>query len=189
MMKNVNHNNSLRTQSILYSGLILTMIFCACETKQPIPAQKENTSTGIIETNDSIYGDTLNYAYYYLVIADSGKSYSVLEKQMHSIHQATKLEIDLMGRSYNAQKDLICLADDDPDEIYRGEYFPRRYPTETMSIEYFNFFIPSSTEKNMILLTGIFENKEAAKKQKERILSAAPRAFIVYAPVYVGCMH
>lgn len=188
-MKNVNHNNSLKSSSILYSGLISSLIFCACESKQSIPAQKENTSTVIIETNDSIYGDTLNYAYYYLVIADSGKSYGVLEKQMHSIHQATKLEIDLMGRSYNAQKDLICLADDDPDEIYRGDYFPRRYPTASMSIEYFDFFSQKSSDKNMILLTGIFETKEEAEKQREHILSAAPRAFIVHTPVYVGCMH
>lgn len=164
----------------------------SCGSKQTSTtsnASNKNDTTALVAMYDSIYDDTLNYARYFLVIADSGKDYAGLEKQMQAIHQSTNLEIDLMGRAYNAKKDLICLAEDDPDEIYRGDYFPRRYPSMTMSIEYFNFFVPTSTEKNMILLTGIFENIEEAKKQKELILSAAPRAFIVNTPVYVGCMH
>lgn len=180
-----------------FTTSIFVLSFAAClavscgskQTSTTSDASNKNDTTALVAMYDSIYDDTLNYARYFLVIADSGKDYAELEKQMQAIHQSTNLEIDLMGRSYNAKKDLICLAEDDPDEIYRGDYFPRRYPSTTMSIEYFDFFVPASTEKNMILLTGIFENIEEAKKQKELILPAAPHAFIVNTPVYVGCMH
>ncbi|WP_262490545.1 hypothetical protein [Hymenobacter sp. CRA2] len=38
------------------------------------------------------------------------------------------LASDTLGRFFDEQKNLIRLPDDDEDELYAGDYFPRRCP-------------------------------------------------------------
>ena len=63
------------------------------------------------------------------MVADTGKDYFKLRNQMFRLNQLLHISIDTMGRYYNKMKDEIVLRENDEDEIYRGEYFPRRFPT------------------------------------------------------------
>jgi len=67
-----------------------------------------------------------------------------------------------MGRFYNKKKNLIALPDNDEDEIYAGDYFPRRFPSDNLSLEYLNFYQRQAAEKTIALVTGIYETEKSA---------------------------
>jgi len=107
---------------------------------------------------------------------------------MYTLSEQMNSTVDTMGRSYNAEKDLIALAEDDADDIWAGDYYPRRYPSEHFSLEYLDWY-STSDEKTIALVSGIYETSTEAKAALKNLRSFAPEAFVVKAEVYVGCMH
>jgi hypothetical protein len=153
------------------------------------PTSKSN-NTMIADTN-SVEEDGDNadaYADYYVVVADTGKSYEVLRKEMFRLNKSLNIPIDTMGRTYNKTKDLIALSDNDEDEIYAGEYFPRRYPSDVLSLEYMSLYKVDTDEKTIALVTGIYQTKASADSALSTLTSST-NAFAVKAHIYVGCMH
>ncbi|MEZ4805298.1 MAG: hypothetical protein R2852_07405 [Bacteroidia bacterium] len=94
-----------------------------------------------------------------------------------------------MGRFYNSKKDLITLPDDDEDEVYAGDYFPRRYPSGYMSLEYLDFYQRAAREKTIALVTGIFETAIEADSALSVLQSMEKKAFKIKSEMYMGCMH
>lgn len=133
--------------------------------------------------------DNFNFSTYYIVAIDSGMNYYDLHAAMLHSQETTSLKIDSLGRYYDVKKDLICLPDTVFDEVYRGEYSPRRYPSEFLSIEYYDFFNDNATYKNMILLAAIYENKTSADSLLTILKIDYPNSFTEASKVYVGCMH
>lgn len=127
----------------------------------------------------------------YIVIADTSQNYVELRKKMFDINEKLKTEIDTMGRGFNREKNLICLPENDEDEIYAGDYFPRRYPSETLSLEYLVYYTNGKkpTEGTIALVTIITDNKEKADKKLAEIKKYSNKAFIVNSQIYMGCMH
>ena len=127
----------------------------------------------------------------FIVIADSSQVYSELKLKMFNLKDKLNVEIDTMGRGYNKTKDLICLPENDEDEIYAGDYFPRRFPSETLSLEYLDYYDKKNGEKTIGLIVGIFQQKE--KLNAERLLKKLseffPNAYILNTDIYMGCMH
>ena len=76
----------------------------------------------------------------YIVVSDTSQNYFELRQKMLNLNEKLKTEIDTMGRGFNKKKNLICLPENDEDEIYAGDYFPRRYPSETLSLEYLIYY-------------------------------------------------
>lgn len=150
---------------------------------------KTNQSDTIVEQVVD-YIDTIDYDHeiYYIVIVDSSDNYFDLNKEMYRLHKEFKIEIDTMGRYFNQQKNLICLPDDDEDEIYAGEYFPRRFPSKTLSIEYLNSYQKSSNN-TMALIAGIFEDKTSADSLQNQLKNQFNRSFVCKSMIYVGCIH
>ena len=68
----------------------------------------------------------------FVVIADTSQNYYDLRSEMFVLSEKLDLQIDTLGRGYDAAKDLIALPIDDADELYAGDHFPRRYPSETL---------------------------------------------------------
>lgn len=130
-----------------------------------------------------------DYADFYISVADTAVNYKSLKNKMIDLQTELNIKIDTMGRGYNAEKDLICLAEDDEDELYAGQYFPRRFPSESLSIEYLNFYTPTTTEKTLALITGIFESKDEAKKHLDKVLPTNNNAYLIKSNIYIGCMH
>ncbi|AOR27583.1 hypothetical protein FORMB_05300 [Formosa sp. Hel1_33_131] len=127
----------------------------------------------------------------YIVVSDTSQNYFELRQKMLNLNEKLKTEIDTMGRGFNKKKNLICLPENDEDEIYAGDYFPRRYPSETLSLEYLIYYTNGKkpTEGTIALVTIITDNKEKAEKKLAEVKKYSDRAFIVNSQIYMGCMH
>jgi hypothetical protein len=95
-----------------------------------------------------------------------------------------------LGRIYDSKKGIIVPMDDE-DEMYRGEYYPRRMADTFVSIEMRNAFVDSTTENDnrMLLVAGIFEEKAQADSVLTLAKANYPSAKVVTTELYMGCMH
>lgn len=127
----------------------------------------------------------------YVVVSDTSQNYFELRQKMFDLNEKLKTEIDTMGRGFNKTKNLICLPENDEDEIYAGDYFPRRYPSVTLSLEYLIYYTKGKEPKEgtIALVTMITDNKEKAEKKLAEVKKYSYRAFIVNSKIYMGCMH
>jgi hypothetical protein len=137
------------------------------------------------EQNDSA---SSNYQTFFVVIADTNLKYSKLQSQMYALSDTAKIPVDTMERFYNTKKNLIALPDDYDDEIYAGDYYPRRFPSETLSLEYLNMY-KKTTEKMIALVAGIYQQEKSADSALANIRNFAKNSFVVKSDIYVGCMH
>ncbi len=133
--------------------------------------------------------DTSDFAIEYLTVADTGLSYDKLRKEMFDLHKLHGWPIDTMGRYYNTKKNEIVLSDTADDEIYRGEYFERRFPSESLSLEYFRSYSDSSSTKNIALVCGLYESKKSADSLLLILKQNAVHGFVQRAKRYMGCEH
>lgn len=174
----------------------LLLLLTACGTTPTGTTTTDTVSdTSSIKTvaqNDTTNSDSdaeSNYATYFILIADTGISYSALHHEMFSLNKGLHIPIDTMDRYYNETKDLIVLPDSSEDEIYAGDYFPRRFPSENLSLEYLNFYKKEAGNKTIALIVGIYESEKSADSALVLLRPAAPAAFTIKADIYIGCMH
>ena len=127
----------------------------------------------------------------YIVVSDTSENYYELRQRMLDLSEELKIEIDTMERGFNKTKNLICLPENDEDEIYAGDYFPRRYPSETLSLEYLIYYTNGKkpTEGTIALITIITDNKDKAEKKLAELKKYSKGAFIINSKIYMGCMH
>ena len=180
--------------------IILTVILNACGTiptdknNEDVQSKKVETRTSL-KSHDSLDNNQLedttdyNNATYFVVIADTSLDYSILSKKMFDLNRKLNISIDTMGRFYNKTKNLIALPDNDEDEIYAGDYFPRRFPSENLSLEYLDFYQRQAGEKTIALVTGIYETEKNADSALTILQKTEKKVFKIKAEIYVGCMH
>ncbi|WP_293313349.1 hypothetical protein [Pedobacter sp. UBA5917] len=134
--------------------------------------------------------DTLdNFAEYYVAVLDTNASYNPIHSKMFSASKTLNIPIDTLGRYYNKKKNEIILSENDPDEIYAGEYFPRRSPEENLSLEYLNMYKPDAKAKTIALVAGIYADKDSAAVALKKLKNIEPKAFVLKSKIYIGCMH
>lgn len=126
---------------------------------------------------------------YYVVVADTGLQYAPLNAQMYSLAKQMNLTVDTLGRYYNLEKKKIVLNEKDDDELYAGEYFPRRFPSTTLSMEYVDTYTPGSNPTMIGIIAGIFEEAASGEKVLQSVKAYCPNARLVKADIYVGCVH
>lgn len=125
----------------------------------------------------------------YIVVADTGLDYYALSNEMKNLNHSINKPIDTMDRCYNKTKDLIALPDTSSDEIYAGDYYPRRYPSEFMSLEYMSSYKSGSSKKTIALIAGIYEKKASADSAAKRLMPVQGKAFTIKTSLYMGCIH
>jgi len=181
--------------------LLSACVFTACglssaHPKKPVKAKpahvlpafyKNAAAPGKAKTDTVYEGQTDAYATYYVIVADTGRNYDELKTKMFALHEATNLLIDTMGRSYNKAKDLIALPDDDEDDIVAGDYYPRRYVSSTLSLEYLTTYIEDANPKTIALIAGIYETKASAESALKAM--GHVEAHTLKARIYEGCLH
>lgn len=179
---------------------LLTILLTACGTN---PTDKNNTeiqsskvdTTTILQTalskDNNQSEDTTDYnnATYFVVVADTSQDYYTLHKKMIDLNRKLNIPIDTMGRFYNKTKNLIALPDNDEDEIYAGDYFPRRFPSDNLSLEYLDYYQRQAGEKTISLVTGIYETETKADSALTVLLKTEKKVFKIKANIYVGCMQ
>ena len=180
---------------------VLIFFLSACGTNRTgggatmtVPPVNSNTTT-IIQTNDqdenSNPSDSAgrDLATYFVVVADTSLDYHFLHKEMFDLNQQFNISIDTMGRSYNQTKNLIALPDNADDEIYAGDYYPRRYPSENLSLEYLDFYQTCAGKKTIALVTGIYETEKSADSVLMVLRQTEKKVFKIKSEIYIGCMH
>ncbi|HYV95794.1 MAG TPA: hypothetical protein VE978_28745 [Chitinophagales bacterium] len=136
--------------------------------------------------------DNEHYEWVYIVFAGTSLDFHALDSVCNKIAIVTseKYSNKLV---YDKQRGMI-VPDSSDDELYAGDYSPRRYPEESISIEmlwyYFqNASLLSDSDKRMAIVTGIFENKSDAQENLKKIRPVVPDAYIKRIELYMGCMH
>ncbi len=177
--------------------LILTIFLTACGTnssdkkEQKVKIKefgtkksRDLTDKGKIEETEDLEYDT-----FYVVVADTNSNYYLLHKKMFDLNRQLNIPIDTMGRFYNKTKNLIALPDNDQDEMYAGDYFPRRFPSGDLSLEYLDVYQKDSGDKTIALVAGIYETEKSADSVVTAMKAIEKKAFKIKADIYVGCMH
>lgn len=130
-----------------------------------------------------------NYEWVWVVVADTGTDYASLHHQMLKLSRKAHLSVDLLGRDWNAEKQKITLPADSDDDIWAGEYYPRRVGDPFLSLEQFDWYTEQSTPQTLALLAGFSTEKPEADKLLRRIKRYAPHSHLVKHHLYIGCMH
>jgi hypothetical protein len=150
-------------------------------------AQRPVVATEVPDSADADVADETMTAW--VLVADTGRNYFSLRSRMLQLREELQLKIDTMGRGWNQKKKLIALPEDSDDEIYAGEYFPRRVPTPTLSLEYLYCYKPNAAPKTMALVAGIYESKSSADSALRRLQAKQASAYSIRSEIYMGCMH
>jgi hypothetical protein len=184
-------------KSLLIALLALFLFACGSNPSYKSPANSDSLvamDSPMLQKQDSAYDEPEadeenSIDTFYIVVTDTGKDYFKLRNQMFRLHKLFHITIDTMGRYYNKTKKEIVLREEDEDEIYRGEYFPRRFPSSSISLEYLNNYLDGSERKTIALVAGIYETRPPADSARQVLLKTAPRTFVLKSAVYTGCMH
>lgn len=153
-----------RSSWLKHPFLLLAGLLAACQAptvqeqkpSHPPPAQSDSAAfpgsqqpratgvsnamvgdTSLPEVVDSTNEEITNY---FLVIVDTGTNYYALRNQMIKVASSGKVPIDTMGRTFDKVKNRIILPEDDEDEMYAGDYYPRRVPSRILSLEYLGLY-------------------------------------------------
>lgn len=179
--------------------LLLGTFYFSCGRPSGKSAIKDTTAVAslaadtfakkVLADTSSNFNEEEAYANYQVLVIDTNNSYHSLNQKMSSLKDKLGMTIDSMGRYYNAKKDRIVLPDNDEDEMYAGEYFPRRELSKTLSLEYMNQYLPSSKPKTIGIIAGIYANALEADSAFAAVKQVAPKAFKLQSKIYIGCMH
>ena len=126
---------------------------------------------------------------FYNIILDTGMNYYPLDSMMYQASKLLSYKIDTMGRLYNDSLNRLMLPFNDEDELYAGEYFPRRFEGNYLSIEYSSGYIEHSSENSLCLISAICKEKYQADSLLNETQKHFPKAFISLHNMYLGCMH
>lgn len=129
-----------------------------------------------------------DYMMFEIVIADTGRNYREMEDLMHLLSRGLVAEVDSFGRTYDAQRDSIIVPLDSDDELYRGNYLPRRFSSNALSMEYLDAYMTASPG-TFALISSISEDPIASDSMLTVLRGLAPRAFRIRAELFTGCMH
>lgn len=194
-----------------YSIILFAMLLLACnDNPSTSTGEKLTDSTGMLSQSvpvdsllppantieNNIEADSMeavdanpDIETYYIVVADTGMQYAPLNAQMYAMAKQMNLTVDTLGRYYNPTKKKIVLNENDDDELYAGEYFPRRFPSTTLSMEYMDSYTPGSNPSTIGIIAGIFEEAASGEKVLQSVKAYSPNARLVKADIYVGCIH
>lgn len=171
---------------LLASALLFTS--CGGNGTAPTPAAGTDSTITDSSTNFADYSES-EYDTVYVVVLDTNQNYFILQEKMYPLAASLGLVIDTMNRYYDLDKDRIVLNENDEDEMYRGEYLPRRTESATMSLEYYSLYDTSASEGNIALVAGLFYEQPGADSLLAIVRKEVPAAFMIPARMYMGCIH
>jgi hypothetical protein len=155
---------------------------------QAVEASQEDLAEQI-RVEDSVF----NYKRYYVVIADISENYYALRKKAIDLKGKLNIPIDSLERCYNKEKHLIALPDNYDDEMYAGQYYPRRNEEGNFfSIEYLRVYDNGQSDyedKTMVLVAGVFESEKSADSTLIAVKKHEKNTMKLKSNIYVGCMH
>jgi len=128
---------------------------------------------------------------YYVVVAEEGQNYHPLQERLLQLAQESRLPIDSLGRKYNEGLKKLVITDPEEIDMFGEVYYPRRFETDYLSIEYANAYIEHLpyTDNTLYIVAGQYPDKKMADKRMAEIKKYAPKVKIVKAEMFDGCLH
>ena len=182
MKKQIKRALTVMTAIILAS---LAIGFTGCQPSNKYKAKTNPKIGKVLYTKDT----ASDYATYYVIVADTSLDYNFLHAKMFSLNKELNIPIDTMGRYFNKDKNRIVLPDNDKDEMYAGEYYPRRYPSKNLSLENLRFYSKKAGENTFALVAGIYETQKSADSALTVLSTKVKKSFKIKATIFIGCMH
>ncbi|NDA64795.1 MAG: hypothetical protein EBX50_22635 [Chitinophagia bacterium] len=180
---------------------LLSILIASCNNCSTLPQNRSDTisSQAMPSTQDTadhwsslgvrITHDTNeDHSIVYTVITDTGTDYYPLMRSMYSLSAQLKIPVDTMHRYYDEKSRKIILPENDEDELYRGDYYPRRFPGVNLSLEYYSLY-GGGTDSTIALVAGLFETQREADSLAGVIKLIARRSFVTKSYMYIGCLH
>lgn len=134
------------------------------------------------------------YPYYIVTVAD-GDNFDSLKLIAGKAAELLNIKFDMLGRIYDSKKGIV-LPEDAEDEMYSGEYYPRRplYDTTCVSIEpKFQFKSKDenvSAESSQMTIVALLSTRRGeADTVLGLLLPHFPTARVYQDSLYLGCMH
>ena len=182
----------------LFSCFIV-IIFSACDQKTPEPIKGDKYDTVKI-AQISAYGDTMQQstvadttenAIYYIVEVANGYNFDSLKNISANAVSILGSRFEMLDRIYKSGKGII-VPESSSDELYQGEYYPRR-PFEDqnfVSIEMsFGFNTEEPDTLKMVSIAGIYSLKKQADSVVALLQGKIPTTKVIKQELYLGCMH
>lgn len=185
--------------------LLMLFLFAACNQAKTI--EVADTATQPTNSTQALANDTLTplseviseedagevateYETFHILTIGEGYNYDSLSTQASQVAQHLHVKVDNLERIYDSKKGII-VPDNSDDEVYRGEYYPRRFADPTVSIEMNYAFADSMAEqdKKMIIVAGIYEKKSQADSVLALTKATYPLAKVITKELFIGCMH
>ena len=123
----------------------------------------------------------------YIVVLSQSDDYAGLVKRAKGISSDTGIKYDGEGMVYDPKRGLI-IPDDSDDDMWAGSYYPRRYDSRFISIEYSKYYLDKPKGKYAII--GFMDMKaREAKRMHQWFQKYVPDAVYSHKPFWQGCIH
>ncbi len=131
----------------------------------------------------------------WLVVLGTYKDFPAAKQDAEAYAQASGTPFSMNGMIFDEKG--LHLPDNDPDQIYAGEYLLRRFNTasvgddlvqEHVSIEKSGSYTGFASGDYLIVASVSDSAKEAAEWRK-RFRKIAPKAYVKKTPIFLGCLH
>jgi hypothetical protein len=126
---------------------------------------------------------------WFFLIADTSMDYLKLRTAIHDAVLKVNIDFDSLGRVFDPTTDSLMIPLDSDDEIYRGQYFPRRFASSQFSIEYLDAYQTLASKNTFAIVAGIFEKEKDARRYAKQFRKIFPNIYILKSRIYLGCMH
>jgi hypothetical protein len=132
-----------------------------------------------------------DYETAFIVVLDTSDQFQKMYDLAIATSKQYHVPFDTIEKTYYPETNIWGVSMNSEDEIYHGEYFPRRdgSNSDLLSLEYQNWYDNGSREKNLMLVTNIFSFSLDAEANVAYWRQFFPNAFILQREVYMGCMH
>ena len=160
------------------------------ETSSKLPKATIVNDTSSINETESVEENS-DIATFYVVQVAEGNDFKILNEISGQAASLLDSKVDMLERIYMQDKGIIIPEDSD-DDIYRGEYYPRRPSDDQnfLSIEMaYAYKINEKDTLKMIVLANIFETKAQSDSVVKLLQSKFKDAKTVKSELFMGCMH
>lgn len=174
---------------IIPNRLCLLLFFSSLITPLLLFSQSKTDSVQVV-VDQMIDESTVTR---FVVLGGVSIDFDYLHKLSKKIGKVTGENYYSNGLVYDKKRGMI-VPDTSSDEIYAGNYFPRRYAEEGISIEMLWYYTTpqgsfGSSDKRMVIITGIFATKTEAEANLKKVKKVNSNAYINKVNIYMGCMH
>ena len=122
---------------------------------------------------------------HWILIGDTNAHYWPLLRHANEVAKTAPIAFDSLERHYDPKKQTIVVDQSSEDEMYRGEYFPRRITGTHLSIEPFETYFPESKHHTFVEVYGIYDQADSALKA----MKTFPQAHMRTCKIFMGCLY